>query len=124
MKTWLAIVTVGSLLITYTMNSDSGIGSKLVELKSDIVTYNAERAYASSNDDVIDSSSRIYVTVRDHVLALKSMIPLRCTDGFIYLQHIDDVNSSTPINPNETSSITQEINLICNTSFTPDDVKG
>jgi hypothetical protein len=123
MKTWLAIMTAGSLLVAYTMNNDNGIGSKLVELKSDIVAYNAERAYASTNDTV-DSSSLIYVTVRDHISTLKAALPLTCTDGFIYLQRMDDINSSMPINPNETSSITQEINLICGTSITPDSIKG
>jgi hypothetical protein len=124
MKTWLAILTAGSLLIAHSMNSDDDISSKLVEIKNDIVDYNAERAYASSNDDVTNNPSLIYVTVRDHVSALRAMIPLRCTDGFIHLQHIDDVNSSMPINTNKTSSITQEINIICNTEFTADDIKG
>jgi hypothetical protein len=60
MKTWLAIMTAGSLLVAYTMNNDNGIGSKLVELKSDIVAYNAERAYASTNDTVDTKSGTAF----------------------------------------------------------------
>lgn len=117
MKTWLAIITAGSLLAAYTTNNFNGAGSKLAEFKNDIASYNAERAYASTNNS-IDSSSRIYVTVRDHIVKLKDTLPLDCTNGFMYLQHIDDINSSTPLYPDETKDITQEINRICGTTIT------
>jgi len=116
MKTWSAIIIAGSLLASYTINNPDGLFSKFVEAQTQIKERNTERLYAATNSSVSNStgnSGLVYVTVRDHINKLRSSIPLECTNGYSYLQHIDDINASNPLQPDETADITEEVNRIC-----------
>jgi hypothetical protein len=122
MKLWLAIITSGALLMAHTMNSSNGFGSKLAEAQANIAQRNAERVYAATNGAIGNVSIGI-VTVRDHVAKLKTMIPLECVEGDVYLDRIHSINPSPLPEPKKNIVITQKVNRLCGLSIALPDTR-
>ena len=113
MKLWLAIITSGAILMAHTMNSSNGFGSKLAEAQANIAQRHAERVYAATNGAIGNVSSIGFFTVRDHVAKLKTMIPLECVEGDLYLDRIHSINPSALPEPKKNIVITQKVNRLC-----------
>jgi len=120
MKLLLAPIAVGSFLMADIMSGSSGFGNAIAESRDKLFNQNAERIYAATNDSIGEASIKV-ITVRDHVEKLKTMLPIECAEGFVYLDRIHDINPSILAEPNKNIVITQKINRICELSITLDD---
>lgn len=120
MKTWLAIITIGALMMANIMGGTNGLGSKMAEQRAKLIELNTQRLYAATNG-ASGETYMVYVTVRDHINELKEMTPIECVEGYLYLDRMQEINASTPLDANKITVITQKINRLCEVSITLDD---
>jgi hypothetical protein len=119
MKIWLAIILSGALIMAHTVNSSNGLGSKIAEQRTKLINLNTERLYAATNG-ATGKVLMVSSSVAERISELKAMTPIECVEGYLYLERMQEINASMPLDHNKIIVITQKINRLCEVSITLD----
>ncbi|MBD77975.1 MAG: hypothetical protein CL840_03390 [Crocinitomicaceae bacterium] len=108
MKTWLVMMTCGSIFTAYMMTHTDGA---MADTRNAILDSRAERVYAATGDAGMAFGTD---SVRYHITGLRATTPTSCQAGHQLLDNEYKQNPSTTPSPVKNAEITRKINKLCN----------